>query len=194
MTLPLRISGKCPYLCRLCKLARSYGSFPFHLATNFPFTRLNSSLHFYSPTTPLIDPYSFSAMPSSTTSSTPSSNPSSNPLSSLAPSSRLLLVSNRLPVVIECSPDGSYTFTPGSGGLVSGLSGLSKSTEFEWYGWPGLEVPESEERNLTERLRDEYGAVPVFLDDGLADLYYNGFASTLSRSPSLLSCRLMIRA
>jgi len=55
-------------------------------------------------------------------------------------------------------------------------------------------VPESEESNLTERLRDEYGAVPVFLDDGLADLYYNGFASTLSRSPSLLSCRLMIRA
>lgn len=71
---------------------------------------------------------------------------------------------------------------------MSGLSGLSKSTKFNWYGWPGLEVPSSEETSLSERLRDDYGAVPVFLDDGLADLYYNGFASELCTNHPVGRC------
>ncbi len=92
---------------------------------------------------------------------------------------RLLLVSNRLPITINRSEDGHYDFSMSSGGLVSGLSGLSKSTTFQWYGWPGLEVPENEAANLTQRLKDEYGAVPVMLDDELADRHYNGFSSMI---------------
>ena len=60
---------------------------------------------------------------------------------------------------------------------MSGLSGLTKSTKFVWYGWPGLEVPPEEVSTLTERLRDEHNAVPVFLADELADRHYNGFSS-----------------
>jgi len=90
---------------------------------------------------------------------------------------RLLLVSNRLPITIKRSEDGKYDFSMSSGGLVSGLSGLSKSTTFQWYGWPGLEVPEEEVPHVKERLRGEYGAVPVFIDDELADRHYNGFSS-----------------
>ena len=93
---------------------------------------------------------------------------------------RLLLISNRLPITIKRSEDGSYDFSMSSGGLVSGLSGLSKSTTFQWYGWPGLEVPEKEAGPLTERLKDEYNAVPVYIDDELADRHYNGFSSKLS--------------
>ena len=92
---------------------------------------------------------------------------------------RLLLVSNRLPITIKRSEDGSYDFSMSSGGLVTGLSGLSKSTTFQWYGWPGLEVPKKEAGPLTERLKDEYNAVPVFLDEELAELHYNGFSSTV---------------
>ena len=104
------------------------------------------------------------------------------PSATSAPKSdaRLLLISNRLPITIKRSEDGSYDFSMSSGGLVSGLSGLSKSTTFQWYGWPGLEVPEKEAGPLTERLKDEYNAVPVFIDDELADRHYNGFSSTLS--------------
>lgn len=90
---------------------------------------------------------------------------------------RLLLVSNRLPITIKRSADGKYDFSMSSGGLVSGLSGLSKSTTFQWYGWPGLEVPGDEAKELTTRLKDEYGAIPVFIDDELADKHYNGFSS-----------------
>lgn len=90
---------------------------------------------------------------------------------------RLLLVSNRLPITIKRSDDGKYEFSMSSGGLVSGLSGLSKSTTFQWYGWPGLEVPEDEIHLVKKRLSDEYDAVPVLIDDELADRHYNGFSS-----------------
>lgn len=92
---------------------------------------------------------------------------------------RLLLLSNRLPITIKRSEDGSYTFSMSSGGLVTGLSGLSKTTSFQWYGWPGLEVPDNEVDSMKVRLKEEYGAHPVFIDDELADRHYNGFASML---------------
>jgi trehalose 6-phosphate synthase len=90
---------------------------------------------------------------------------------------RILLVSNRLPITIKRSDDGNYAFSMSSGGLVTGLSGLSKTTTFQWYGWPGLEVPDAEAAPLVKRLKDEYGAVPVFVEDELADRHYNGFSS-----------------
>lgn len=102
--------------------------------------------------------------------------------------SRLLLISNRLPITIKRSDDGGYDFSMSSGGLVSGLSGLSRSTTFQWYGWPGLEVPEKEAGPLTARLKDEYNAVPIYIDDELADRHYNGFSSTMGLSFAPLGC------
>ena len=95
---------------------------------------------------------------------------------------RLLLISNRLPITIKRSENGKYDFSMSSGGLVSGLSGLSKSTTFQWYGWPGLEVPEDEISGLKKRLKNDYNAVPVMLDDDLADKHYNGFSSRFQSS------------
>ncbi|KAH3920284.1 hypothetical protein HBH56_002380 [Parastagonospora nodorum] len=92
---------------------------------------------------------------------------------------RLLLVSNRLPITIKRSDEGKYEMSMSSGGLVSGLSGLAKTTTFQWYGWPGLEVPEDEIKQLSGQLKDEYNAVPVMLDDELADLHYNGFSNAI---------------
>lgn len=91
--------------------------------------------------------------------------------------SRLLLVSNRLPITIKRSNEGKYDLSMSSGGLVTGLSGLSKSTTFQWYGWPGLEVPSDEVQDVRTRLKEEYNAIPVFIDDELADKHYNGFSS-----------------
>ena len=91
--------------------------------------------------------------------------------------SRLLLVSNRLPITIKRNNDNGFDFSMSSGGLVTGLSGLSKTTTFQWYGWPGLEVPDDEAPKLSQRLKDEYNAVPVFIDAELADRHYNGFSS-----------------
>ncbi len=98
-----------------------------------------------------------------------------------ASSGRLLLISNRLPITIKRSDDGQYSFSMSSGGLVTGLSGLSKATSFQWYGWPGLEVPEAEAGPMTQQLKEKYNAIPVFVDDELADRHYNGFASKSTR-------------
>ena len=90
---------------------------------------------------------------------------------------RLLMVSNKTTVTIKRSPEGTYSFTQGSGGLISGVSGLSQTIPYTWYGWPGLEIPEADIAALSRQLKDDFGSVPVFLDDELADRYYNGFAS-----------------
>jgi trehalose 6-phosphate synthase len=97
---------------------------------------------------------------------------------------RLLLVSNRLPITIKRSDEGKYDMSMSSGGLVSGLSGLSKTTTFQWYGWPGLEVPEDETEGLNAQLKEKYNAVPVMLDDELADRHYNGFSSEITQALS----------
>ena len=89
------------------------------------------------------------------------------------------MVSNKTTVTIKRSSDGSYSFTQGSGGLISGVTGLSKTIPYTWYGWPGLEIPEAEAAVVSSRLRDDFGTVPVFLDDELADRHYNGFASNV---------------
>jgi trehalose 6-phosphate synthase len=105
---------------------------------------------------------------------------------------RLLLVSNRLPITIKRSDEGKFEMSMSSGGLVSGLSGLSKTTTFQWYGWPGLEVPEDEIPTLTTQLKNEHNAVPVMLDDELADRHYNGFSSRFHPTLSPPHCVLAI--
>ena len=93
------------------------------------------------------------------------------------------MVSNKTTVIIKRSPEGSYSFTQGSGGLFCGGSGLLQKVPYIWYGWPGIEIPEAETAALSGQLRDDFASVPIFLDDELADRYYNGFASNFPLAP-----------
>lgn len=88
----------------------------------------------------------------------------------------LIIVSNRLPVSIK-RVDGTYQSSISSGGLVTSLSGLCKSTEFQWFGWPGLEVKGTKDIADVEVTLSEHHAIPIFLDSGLAHEHYNGFSS-----------------
>lgn len=100
-------------------------------------------------------------------------------LAEVEPKGRLLLVSNRLPITIKRSDEGKYEFTMSSGGLVSGLAGLTKSVQFQWYGWPGTAPPEDEIEDVKTRLFSEYNAVPVFMSEELSDKHYNGFSNSI---------------
>ena len=91
--------------------------------------------------------------------------------------SRLLVVSNRLPVTIRNTGKGKYDYEVSSGGLNSGLSALAKEMKFQWFGWPGIVIPDKDVRDVSETLRQDYDAVPVFLEEDLADKHYNGFSS-----------------
>lgn len=90
---------------------------------------------------------------------------------------RLIVIANRLPITIKRSPDGTYKYSMSSGGLVTGLGGLTKSKNFVWYGWPGMHVPEAEVENVESSLRQKYNAIPLWIEDDVADKHYNGMSS-----------------
>lgn len=92
----------------------------------------------------------------------------------------VVVVSNRLPVTIKKnSATGEYEYSMSSGGLVTALQGLKKSTTFQWYGWPGLEIPDEEKPQVKKDLLDKFNAIPIFLSDEIADLHYNGFSNSI---------------
>ncbi|KAJ1916209.1 Trehalose-6-P synthase/phosphatase complex synthase subunit [Mycoemilia scoparia] len=92
--------------------------------------------------------------------------------------SRLIVVSNRLPVTLSKTDGGKWAVKLSSGGLVSALSGLKKEMSFTWVGWPGLDFPMSERPQIHD-LMAENSCVPVFLDNETAELHYNGFSNSI---------------
>ncbi|KAK5265175.1 Trehalose-6-P synthase/phosphatase complex synthase subunit [Exophiala xenobiotica] len=109
---------------------------------------------------------------------TPPATPESVTPPTLSYGQRLIVVSNRLPVTLKQNDEGKYDFNESSGGLASGMSGVKRDVEMLWYGWPGMELPPSEEADITRTLRGKHSAVPVPVDDDLAELYYNGFSNS----------------
>lgn len=92
----------------------------------------------------------------------------------------LIIVSNRLPLSVKQTDDGTYQSSISSGGLVTSLSGLTKSTTFKWFGWPGLQVDDPQDREKVSKSLAEHNAVAVFLDQKLANEHYNCFSSGFS--------------
>ncbi|BCR90618.1 trehalose-6-phosphate synthase [Aspergillus chevalieri] len=91
---------------------------------------------------------------------------------------RLIIVSNRLPVSVK-RVDGGYKSSLSSGGLVTSLSGLTKSTQFSWFGWPGIEVNDPKDREEVSKSLAEHHAVGIFLDNALANAHYNNFSNSI---------------
>lgn len=93
---------------------------------------------------------------------------------------RLLLIANRLPITLtKTDKSGTYSFEVASGGLVTGLSGLQKTTKFKWFGWPGKTVPEVDIAEVERGLAEKYDAIPIWVESGLMDLHYNKYSSEL---------------
>ncbi|KAJ2159406.1 Trehalose-6-P synthase/phosphatase complex synthase subunit [Coemansia sp. RSA 552] len=91
--------------------------------------------------------------------------------------SRLIVVSNRLPVTLA-QTGNEWSFKLSSGGLVSALSGLKREMSFTWVGWPGKDFG-TEDRAKIDSLLKENSCGAVYLDDETAELYYNGFANSI---------------
>jgi len=80
---------------------------------------------------------------------------------------------------------------------------------FIWIGWTGIlalqatcanlagmVIPESEQEAMTEKLRAEYSALPIYLDEDVAEKHYNGFSNSILWYPPtpLLSPPVPIRS
>lgn len=90
---------------------------------------------------------------------------------------RLVVVSNRLPVVLS-SVDGRWQSEPGSGGLVTALAPVLRDRGGLWIGWPGTSVENGVRDALGKATGDTgYSLAPVPLSDEETDRYYRGFSN-----------------
>lgn len=103
---------------------------------------------------------------------------------------RLFVVANRLPVNLTQTEDGEFKYNTASGGLVSALQGLSKSMEFQWFGWPGAEIHRNDREMVRQELATRFHAVPIFLPKKTAERHYNGFSSKSVPFTLGVRCRL----
>lgn len=94
-------------------------------------------------------------------------------------SSRLLIVSNRLPITAAArGGEGGIRLTPASGGLATGLRPWHEGSDGLWIGWPGdvSRFSTTQRGELDRQLRGR-GIVPVHLNREQIDRYYHGFAN-----------------
>ncbi len=94
---------------------------------------------------------------------------------------RLLIVSNRLPVVLN-KKGGKWSAAPGSGGLVTALAPVLRNRGGLWIGWPG--TVEASGRQLENALADAtresgFTLKPVPLTEEERDRYYFGMANEI---------------
>jgi trehalose 6-phosphate synthase/phosphatase len=90
--------------------------------------------------------------------------------------SRLVIVSNRLPVTID-KQEGELIYHPSAGGLATGLNSLDDSTHRIWVGWPGREIKDPWEQEAIRKDLHKQNLAPVFLSKKEIKLYYEGFSN-----------------
>lgn len=93
---------------------------------------------------------------------------------------RLIIASNRLPVVLAQDKDGSWKTKPGSGGLVTALAPVLRNRGGVWIGWSG--VVDEDVADVSDLLAPEtqtigYTLDPVALSARERDQYYYGFSN-----------------
>ena len=93
--------------------------------------------------------------------------------------SRLILVSNRLPIMVE-QTGGALRVVRSTGGLVTGLRGPHERTRGTWVGWPGdvTHLGPEQRADLGARLA-EMRCVPVYLTPEEVQSYYDGFSNAV---------------
>jgi len=84
---------------------------------------------------------------------------------------RLLLVSNRLPVVLDQSEAG-WDARAAAGGLATGLSGPHQTSGGRWIGWPGVATPDGELPEEVHQLLGDRLMVGVGLSEEEHERYY----------------------
>jgi len=99
----------------------------------------------------------------------------------ISPAGRLIIVSNRLPVVLN-KEDGKWQAVPGSGGLVTALAPVLKDRGGLWIGWAGTgDAGERELNGALEEATRESGftlkPVPLTAED--VEKYYSGFSNEI---------------
>ncbi len=97
----------------------------------------------------------------------------------MAEGGRLLIVSNRLPLVMQRQESG-WQVRPGAGGLVTALAPVLRDRGGVWVGWPGTtDPPDQDLRRAISGAVGQlgYDLVPVFMDAEEKQQFYRVFAN-----------------
>jgi len=92
--------------------------------------------------------------------------------------SRLLIVSNRLPVSVTKRAD-NLNFQPSVGGLATGLASFRQSHQSQWIGWPGIakdKISAKQKRQIINKLKERH-CHSVFLSSKDVRNFYYGFCN-----------------
>ena len=95
---------------------------------------------------------------------------------------RLVIVSNRLPIMIRGNSEEGRQVLPGTGGLVTALAPILRDRGGKWIGWPGSAGVASDDLNDLLRQGGEkagYELIPVNLTRPEVDGYYYGFSNEI---------------
>jgi trehalose 6-phosphate synthase len=95
---------------------------------------------------------------------------------------RLVIVSNRLPVVVTKTDDRMWRIEPGSGGLINALTPVLRDRGGVWIGWPG--TTEEDAVDVDPLLAEAacasgYTLAPVALTATERDRFYLGFSNEI---------------
>lgn len=96
---------------------------------------------------------------------------------------RLIIVSNRLPVVLQKEKGKRWKAVPGSGGLVTALAPVLRDRGGLWVGWPGAtQASDKQLETVLARFTQDSGFTlkPVSISPEERDNYYYGFANEVS--------------
>ncbi len=92
---------------------------------------------------------------------------------------RLVVVSNRLPVVLS-KRAGDWDAQAASGGLITALAPVLRNRGGTWIGWPGTSEIDEIREALDEASGDAgYSLEPVRLPEDVIDGYYHGFSNEI---------------
>ena len=95
---------------------------------------------------------------------------------------RLIVVSNRLPVVLKRGKNRRWYAEPGSGGLVSAMLPVLRNRGGTWIGWTGTTTSQGGRFEKVLRGASQaagYELVPLVLTDEEQDKYYHGFSNEI---------------
>jgi len=87
-------------------------------------------------------------------------------------SADLVIVANRLPVDRVDNPDGTSSWRPSPGGLVTALEPVMRANDGAWIGWPG-----GTDTDLDPFVENGLSLVPVSLSASEIEEFYEGFSN-----------------
>lgn len=95
---------------------------------------------------------------------------------------RLIIISNRLPVIVHYSNE-TIRLSRSIGGIATGLSsyvcniysGVTPFKDHIWIGWPGHPVEAYVRQSITDHIYRSDRCIPVFLEEETIEGFYSGF-------------------